>query len=1334
MNFQQLLKYTLKKFVDFKFRKRSPFFWGIKYFSISLVVELAKLASDTAIEDFYLLVESRGGIISYALIWIFINIVLGGITIVFSWLSIALKFLLILYFSFLEYKRGSASIIFRPSIKWFENINSKFYSQEIRSKYVNGLHQDLQFQKKELDLITKFDELKKTSIELINEIQKTINSFEENYKEVSKIIKSQIKEIPDYKPYRASPDLLNTKLIIITKSLKLNRKFFKQEGFKILKEGKSPIVVELDSLEYINFKPRIKSDFENWEKQEREIFNLMLRDYNKIISSIDSLNESIKKINKKSIFIAGNAGVGKTHLSAHLSVELKNENYFPILIAAKKFSGESTDLIRVFLNLLDIPDNYQLRDVLLIINKFAVKKNRRVCFIIDGLNETTDNNIGFNKMWKFHLESFTSQIKQFSHLFLICTLRESYVDRVWWQRPNNLINLNGFNHYDIRKACDLYFNHFKINVTNISTANLDFFHIPLLLDLFCKLKNGQRTEEVEIELNVHSYIEIFHDYISKLKNEVKIKMDFASLTLINKGFDKSSTRFLFNNDAICGNDDFVMDFDDNPGVSNNESIAKAVLEGYLIYIKDYLEDNAEEIIMYTQQEVGGFLLAEKIVSDFPNTIDLIESDIFKEKLVGDNDAKIHQLRFDILKFLVALKPDLVLKSNNKYIQQLSWWYLYNSDFNRIDGYIVEHVSKSFSSNFMAPIAAQSSSNFWFNPEHRFNFSYIFENLKKLSQWEYDLSWNLFIYTDASEIRHIINNYQVELGQEHDAKIIELKTTFIITILSSNVRELRDLATNALISFGINNPIELLDLTIDSQKFKDIYIYERMVHCCYGVALNKQNEENFVNNVLPIYSRRLFDMQFAQSTNSSVYNYIVTDSIKHIIDLSILKGVFNLNGADLQRVENYQFVAPNEWIEPTQEEQNVVDVSREMSPPDPMRMDFGIYTIPRLTDREVLHPKMAIANIWRRIFQLGFELLDLNEDNDEIEKDFHWGHKVYRFKGKVDRLGKKYCWIAFFDYAGKLLLDKKLKVWNEGDSSYESHYERLGDVDIDISRPNKDYIVTKQLFFDDLLKEKRKGNQNWNEIDKIDLVKNLFSQSFESEEYTLLYGFIDQKQDDSYDTRSFLKIESIFIDRESLENIVDIENKLYEWDDGVDASPSYLYDVYFGELYWADSVPSIKKIFESFPTGRLVMGEKYLTNRDLIKKEYKDFKTGKVVDAELPEKIGVETEPTLMDYRWESNSELFKTFSEFVPSANLGKALCLRPDCITGNILDNDLNIATKSIEFENENFYSSNYNFLRTDLLNSYMGKNNLALIYQVKQFSYDKLSQSRKLKFFINK
>ncbi|MBU2948053.1 ATP-binding protein [Zobellia uliginosa] len=1341
---KRLFYYYLESAIKYKFRSRTIFFLALTWLIPSLLAELANYGTDFYIEKAINVIKHEIGSILYSLFTFLYYLFFGLLlSLTFSWVSIIIKSVLIVFFGILElfYKKEGPLIIYKKARRlkineaWFNELSKKFYSQEIKSKYVNGLHQDLQFQKNQLDLILRFNDLKKSSLEIINDIEIDIKSFENIYNEVSKIIKDTQKNLPNYRPYQTFPNTLYTQLFEIKRILKINRKSLNRLGFKTLKSGNSTISLELNTIQYINYKSPQKSDFENWEKYEQETFRQMLDNYNNIISAIYSLNQNLHKLNKKSIFIVGNAGVGKTHLSAHLSAEIKKESNYPILISAKKFSGESTDLNRVFLNLLEIDSSYQLRDILLRINKFAIQKNCRVYFIIDGLNETTDDKIGFNKMWKFHLESFTSQIDQFSHLFLIGTLRESYVDRVWSQRPKDLLSLDGFNHYDVREACDLYFNHFKINVSNLKIANLDFFRVPLLLDLFCKLKNGPRAEVVTIVLNVHSYIEIFQGYITKLKNEVRTILDLASLTPINLGFDNSSSRFLFNNDAICSNDDFVMDFDNNPLVRNDESIAKAILEGYLIYIKDYIESNDDEVIMFTQQEVGGFLLADKINSDFPLTQDLIDSNIFKEKLIGDDEGKVHQLHFDILKFLIALKPDLILESDNKNIQQLSWWYLYNSDHKLIDGSIIEKTSDSFKEDFMVSDAVRASSSFWFNPEHRFNFSFIYDNLKKLSQWEYDLKWNLFIYSYASEIRHIINEYQEELSQDYDAKILKLKTKFIITILSSNIRELRDLATNALLSFGINNPIGLLDLTIDSRRFKDSYIYERMVHCCYGVTLNNQNQKKFVKDALPRYADKFFSIQFAQNTDKSVYNYIVTDSIKHIIDLSILKGVFKLNEEDYDRVCNYEFVPPTEWLEPSQEEQDIVDGSRERNPPEPIRMDFGIYTIPRLIRRDEVHPKIATANIWKRIFQVGFELLDLSQENDEIENDFHRGHKVYRFNGKVDRLGKKYCWIAFFDYAGKLLLDKQLRVWDKGDSSYGPYYERLGDVDIDISRPSKKHIVTKQLFFEDLLKDKRKGKLNWNETDKIDLIKGIFRQSFESDDYTLLYGFIDQREDETYDTRSFLKIESIFVDRKRLPEIIGIENKLFEWDDDINVSPSYLYDVYFGELYWADSVPSMKRNFESFPTGKLVKEKKYLGKHDLIKQEYEGFSLGDLVDIQIPEKIGIETEPTLMDYRWESNSEIFKTFGEFVPSSNLGKALSLKPDCISGNILDDNLKIATRSIEFEGENFYSSNYNFLRSDLLKEYINNKDLALVYQVKQHSYDKsYNHYRKLKFFIRK
>src|SRR5690606_36518757 len=94
-------------------------------------------------------------------------------------------------------------------------------------------------------------------------------------------------------------------------------------------------------------------------------------------------------------------------------------------------------------------------------------------------------------------------------------------------------------------------------------------------------------------------------------------------------------------------------------------------------------------------------------------------------------------------------------------------------------------------------------------------------------------------------------------------------------------------------FGKKYPFKLLELTEFSTAITDTYIYERMASCCYGVCLNMQNDGDFIQRILPVYAEKFYQLQFASNTRFSVYNYIVIDSVKHIIDLAIWKGVYNL---------------------------------------------------------------------------------------------------------------------------------------------------------------------------------------------------------------------------------------------------------------------------------------------------------------------------------------------------------------------------------------------------------------------------------------------------------
>lgn len=1217
---------------------------------------------------------------------------------------------------------------------WLNTLLNIYYDEEIKSKYIPELHQDNSFEREYLGDILDFDSNKFNYINQIRICSEYVKKFEDSYKNFYQYLEIENINIVDL-----SNTLLERTKETFDKIDKyksyLNKldNLFKLEGYKILQFNNNIDIIHHEIPNSINFYKRDWNLFLDKEPEEH-ILRYLFQHYNQVYYTLNELNMMITnyKQNSNHKVVIGKAGMGKSHITAHLIKKINANKDFAVFLKPKFFNGDNVNFDERLLQLLQIPSGYTLSEILLNLNSFALSKNKRFFIIIDALNETTKSHIGFSDIWKNNLQTFINQINICSNLYFICTLRTSYVDNIWDSKPKGLVEITGFDVADdLEKVCEKYFSYYKIKAENFNEADLTFFEIPLLLDLFCKLTNEKREKEISINLGLNSYLQIFENYIHNLTVEVQKKLQLALSTPIKNGFSTSSSKFLEDNQGQILTDEYTNSFDTDPLTSNDKSIARAILEGYLIFIKDFV-GKPDEIIKHTQQEVGGFLLAKKLVEDYPDTTSLVESSIFQNKIIGSDETQLHQLRLDILKFLIALKPDIVDHTDNFEVLNLSWWFLYNG-FNPIDqpGYDDRILHHQNNEKILIDILNTSSKN-WFDNKNNLNFNFVSNLLPKLELWEYDLKWSYYVYMLGDDIFSFADDATKEI-KEGKIELSEaiLKARFLVYVLSTNIRELRDKATIFIIEFGKKYPLELLKITIEFSSFKDIYVYERLASSCYGIALIEQNNTGFIKDILPVFATELFKLQFSPKPIAPVYNYIVIDSIKHILDLAVLKECIVFKDEDLIRIRNYEFIPPYEWIEPTEEQQALVDKSPEMSPPNPIGMDFGIYTIPRLVKREEIDSDIAIANVYKRIFELQYVELDLRDSTDTEFKEFVWGHKIYRLQGKVDRLGKKYCWKAFFDYAGYLLLNKNLDVFENNDSGIEN-YDRLSDVDIDISLPNINYDLNLKLYNHNLL-ENRGLNPNWYEEIRIDSIKEMFVINLD-DDYTMLYGFVEQKTDNDYKVRSFLMAETFFIKKD--ENFKELrkESDYFDWDLDVYISREHSRHSYFGELYWADSVSVAEENDVYIPTGEKKYYKRETTIHDvIISNSLKKEDIGEEIDEVSDATLSFKSEPTLLDYLWESDSNLIKGFGEYFPSVKMGKHLNLKADPVTGQILDNELKVAYKCISYENDIHFKNTFNYMRSDLLKKYMEENNLALVYQVKQHSYDEnLLHNRKLKFFI--
>lgn len=1230
---------------------------------------------------------------------------------------------------------NSPEIIDRQKIEisdiWFNKLLELTYDAEIKSKYIPQLHTISNIEESYfLDII----DFKKYIFNILNQIKaccEDIACFQKHYKNLEELIEHENLSLNESNLKVKSLNNFVLSLSDISKNLAELDSYLATQNYEVL--SKTIIEIVVPKINYgIDFYSFEWEGFSDKEPSDKNVFKNVFKFYREVHNGLNDLNTSLKNydISLNCKILIGNAGSGKTHFCAHLIKKIQNNNDYAIFFKPKQFNGDNVELNQRLLNLLQIPEGYTLHEVLSIINDFVQKKNRRCFIIIDALNETTKASIGFSNIWYNYLQGFINLINQYSHIQLICTLRSSYVENIWEVKPLNLIEIKGFKKGFVKEACMNYFGYYNIKPINLDSADLTIFENPLLLDLYSKFIKDDDGREIEIQLDMQTYVNVFENYISKLIKEVKFKLGLQKDTPILAGFIDSSLKFYNNNEAIISVGDFTDSFDKDDLVKVDNSISRAVLEGYLIFIKDIIA-GGNEIVKHTQQEVGGYLIAKSFIDTCSDVKILLKDEEFQEKILKDNNPNNHQLRLDILKFLIALNPELITKISEKESLRLSWWYLYNGySTNSIE--IPEFLISNPQSIELFDEILDLGYHKWFDPEQKFNFDYLSRILNDMDRWTYDKNWTFYIYKNADFFYDLIKEYNKGIIDGYELDHLKLVAKLIAYTLSTTIRGLRDLATLFLIEYGKQYPGNLLELTVEFVNHIDVYIYERLVSCCYGVCLIMQNKKNFTEEYLAQFADRLYKLQFNEASTEKVLNYIVIDSIKHLVDLAILKGVYYLDETERNRLSNYSYDAFI-WNAPSSEQKKLIKNSSEMHRPEPIGMDFGIYTIPRLVhgDEEDFN---SMSNIYAKIYEDGYINYSYEEFKDDLFKEFYFGERISSYiEGKIDRLGKKYSWNAFFAYAGYLLQQGKLDVFERHNE--EKYYRRLSDVDIDISLPNKKYEIEKEIFNHNLLSN-RANNSEWYKEIFIDKSVECIKHIFEDEEYLMLNGFIDQRLNDDYKVRSLLILETVFINKnENFEKAIDGSlNKIYDWKSEVSISNDHIRGTYFGELYWGDNVAQNSEPYVTIPTGRLTNIESILTPIDIFSRgeEYTIEDIGKTIRREEEEKIYFEAEATMAEFLWETNSNVIEGFSENYPSVKMGKELKLVADPLTGNILDRDLKQCYKSV-IHKEGFNSQSFNYVKKELLKEYMDNNNLALLFQIKQHSYDEnYDHTRKLKFFI--
>ena len=341
------------------------------------------------------------------------------------------------------------------------------------------------------------------------------------------------------------------------------------------------------------------------------------------------------------------------------------------------------------------------------------------------------------------------------------------------------------------------------------------------------------------------------------------------------------------------------------------------------------------------------------------------------------------------------------------------------------------------------------------PKHPYHARRLYDFLARYPMPDRDLRWTEYLRRRyASPTIHRLLTWAAKLNA---ASMNQRSATELVVLLSlvltTVVRSDRDLATKALVLIGEKFPEVLFPHVVTSLEFNDPYVPERMLAAAYGTTMSLVDSKvaPTFRPLLGELAKTLYEKMFGIDAPNATHHTLMRDYALGIIEIAQRARCVTLPNTASQNL-----IAPFPNTISTFVSDGTPDSIVSKSIDSAIRMDFETYTIGRLThirgnyDHESPDYVQARTKIDRRIFDLGYRGERFQHVDAEIES-VSWS---LHDKGKVDRYGKKYSWIAYYEMWGELEAGRK--------QPNGSVLERTSDCGIDPSFPKRPHPWTPPI--------------------------------------------------------------------------------------------------------------------------------------------------------------------------------------------------------------------------------------------------------------------------------
>lgn len=723
------------------------------------------------------------------------------------------------------------------------------------------------------------------------------------------------------------------------------------------------------------------------------------------------------------IAIVAPAGQGKTHLAAQLTAPGDRATAGVFIQGGHLRAGGSLDDLARRIPGLKVE---RFEDLLEALNSAGARAGSRIPLVIDGLNEAERPS-----EWRVLLAELAPALGDYPNVMMIVTLREALApDAV----PDTATTMElEWHQAEVNDIVHVYFDHYLIDPAG-AWLPTGMFSNPLFLRIYCEAANHNRQHAVGAEALPTSLVGVFERYRDGVTQRLaldparrpvpadQIKRRLATLAM--QMWTRRSRRLP---------SDEVKATLDGGETNWDESLFRRMEEEGVLFREEVDGgDDTQTGILFDR--FAGYLIADALLMrmTFAEVDERLAEPTLWTSLLGEDG---HPLGEDVAIGLIGLVPRRFAAHHLWRLapqEHRSWVLAQELDSESEfldDGTVDELATLITTANRRSPeprgyVRRHPFDRLWEvrrSPGHRLNANFLDRALRLLPLPERDRRWtewirhrtgNPLLDDLVDDLKQVIGRWNETLDRiEGD----DLDALAMVWLLTSTNQDVRDLATKALQRYGRPEPKRLFDLASRMLDVDDPYVVERVVGAAFGAASVHQMPD-------PGGAFECALAGWLVELRDHFLTYGATPT-SHELLRSYVRATYEFAGT-------LHPGAVPDGVDPFALTFAAIPPALVMADDDPnakecdstFGMDFENYVIgSAIEDRGNYDFKnadfrRARGEVMARVWELGWRAALLGDVDQAIAEN---SSRFGRARAKVERYGKKYGWIAYYELIGRL---------------------------------------------------------------------------------------------------------------------------------------------------------------------------------------------------------------------------------------------------------------------------------------------------------------------------